>query len=390
MSHSPQREERLAYTRKLIRDADSFQKPDRIPFYSHSSLWHFMDAGYTTDEACRSYDKMMQCQMEHIDKYAPDMIIKCNRNPFPIKDQFGASSAYLETETGLNAINEDFLTADDYDAIANGHYDKVMWEHGVFRKFPAAVTITPEEFAERSLVLKEWDEGMAAITDAIYDRGVLEITDSRYFCCLFFETLFNYLRGIKNLSLDLRRYPDRVEAACDYMDELQFGPIIEDFKNNDYPEGTGFAFDAFSNLLGHTILNQKQFERFMAKPYKRLLDVVEEKGLSWYNFSEASWKRFGEFFNQFKKGTCSMQVETDDIYEMRELYPNIALWGGLPVDLLGNGTPEQCVDEAKKAVDLLGQDGGFVLMPNKMLSYSYDCKPENLKAVSDYVHGLNA
>ena len=83
-----------------------------------------------------------------------------------------------------------------------------------------------------------------------------------------------------------------------------------------------------------------------------------------------------------------MQVEMDDIYELRKLYPNIALWGGLPVDLLGNGTPEQCVDAAKKAINELGE--GFVLMPNKMLSYKYDCRPENLKAVSEYVHTYNA
>jgi len=390
MSDNLKGKDRLAYTRKLFRDADSFRTPDRIPLYTHSSLWHFLDAGFTSDEACRSYDKMMKSQLEHIDKYDPDMIIKCNRNPFPIKDQFGASSAYLETKGGLNAINEAFLLPEDYEEIAKGNYHKVVWEHAVFRKFDQADQISPEEYARRSLTLREWDENMAKISDAVYARGVVEVTDTKYFCVLFFETLFNSFRGIKSMAMDLRRCPDQIDEACEYMDALTFDPIIEDFKTNDYPEGTGYVFDAFSNLLGHVILNRKQFERYMAKPYKKLLDVVEEKGLTWYNFSESSWKRFGDFFNQYKKGTVAMQVESDDIYDMRECFPNIALWGGLPVDVLGNGTPEECVDAAKKAVETLGQDGGFVLMPNKMLSYTYDCKPENLAAVSAYVHGRSA
>ena len=53
--------------------------------------------------------------------------------------------------------------------------------------------------------------------------------------------------------------------------------------------------------------------------------------------------------------------------------------------LLGNGTPQECVDSAKKLIDEIGRDGGFILSQNKMLSYKEDCRRENLKAVSDFV-----
>lgn len=372
--------------RQRFRDADCFKPVDRVPFYAHNSLWQFLDAGFTTDVACRNYDMMKKGQLEFIDKYDPDMVIRCNRNPYPVKDVFGTSDAYQETASGMNAINEEFLLPEDYDEIAKGNFDKVVWEHGVFRKFPNADKFTPEEFAKKSLVLKEWDEGMAMITNAIYEKGVLEINESSYWTILFIENLFNVYRGIKALSMDLRRCPGKVQEACDYMDTLTMDYAIAGLKDDNFvPQ---YTFDAFSNLLAHTILNRKQFDSLMAKPYGRLLEVCEEKGRTWFNFSEATWKRFGDFFGQYKKGTVAMQVEMDDIYELRKLYPNIALWGGLPVDLLGNGTPEQCVDAAQKAINELGE--GFVLMPNKMLSYKYDCRPENLKAVSEYVHTYNA
>ena len=378
--------EMVEYRRKLIRDADSFKKTDRVPFYTNSSLWHYHDAGYSANEVCRSYELNKICQVGHIRKYDPDMIITGNRNPFPVKDSLGKSSAYIETESGLNSINEEFLDADDYKQIAAGNYDKVMWEHGVFHKFQNAANMTAREFAQASRVLKEWDEGMAYVSSAVYGEGVLELTDARHFCCIFFETLFNCSRGIKALSIDLRRRPKEVEEACDYMNKVQFDPIFEDLDTLPYGGDLTKCFDTFSNLLGHTILNQKQFDIFMARPYGKLLEKVEEKGMSWFNFSEATWMRFADFFGQYKKGTVSMMVEMDDIFEMRKKHPNIALWGGLSVDTLGHGTPEECVDQAKRAIEELSGDGGLVLMPNKMLSYPYDCLSENLKAVSDYVH----
>lgn len=69
----------------------------------------------------------------------------------------------------------------------------------------------------------------------------------------------------------------------------------------------------------------------------------------------------------------------------------MALFGGMPCTLLGKGTQEECVDYAKRLIDELGRDGGFILSQDKMVSFASDCKPENLKAVSQLVHtyGVN-
>lgn len=93
----------------------------------------------------------------------------------------------------------------------------------------------------------------------------------------------------------------------------------------------------------------------------------------------------GDFLNEYPKGTLMVLVESDDPFELRRKLPNIGIFGGLNTDIMGNGTPEECVAMAKKAIDELGTEGGLYLAPNKMTSYRYDMTSANLKAVADFV-----
>ena len=53
--------------------------------------------------------------------------------------------------------------------------------------------------------------------------------------------------------------------------------------------------------------------------------------------------------------------------------------------MLGNGTKQECLDYAKRLIDELGADGGYLFSQDKMGSYRIDANPENLKAVCDFV-----
>jgi hypothetical protein len=57
----------------------------------------------------------------------------------------------------------------------------------------------------------------------------------------------------------------------------------------------------------------------------------------------------------------------------------------MPVDLLYHGTKRENINYAKRLIDELAADGGFMFSQNKMVSYPNDCKAENLKAVNDFV-----
>ena len=133
------------------------------------------------------------------------------------------------------------------------------------------------------------------------------------------------------------------------------------------------------------ILNSKQFERLYADPMEKILRAAEAKGKQVFFTSEGSIERVADFFNHFKKGTVSMIIEMDDPYEIRKKYPNICIYGGLKTEVMGRGTPKQCVDMAKRAIDELGCEGGLVLTESKFTAFPNDMNPENLKAVAEFV-----
>ena len=63
----------------------------------------------------------------------------------------------------------------------------------------------------------------------------------------------------------------------------------------------------------------------------------------------------------------------------------ICLVGGLDVDLLGYGTPDECVAQAKAVIDACAPGGGFILGGGKALLSPNDARPENLHAVTKFV-----
>jgi len=59
----------------------------------------------------------------------------------------------------------------------------------------------------------------------------------------------------------------------------------------------------------------------------------------------------------------------------------MCIMGDMPLVLLQTGTPEQVKDYAKKLIDVVGKDGGFIMAPNAELDYA---KPELMRVWVDF------
>jgi hypothetical protein len=156
-------------------------------------------------------------------------------------------------------------------------------------------------------------------------------------------------------------------------------PLLKDALETDY---TGYTAPVGSVFFGHGILNVEQFGELYWPYLKKIIDAAIAHKKPMYVFCESAMLRFAEFFQDVPKGILLIHLEQDDIFEFRKKLPNIALAGGMPTELLGSGTKEQCVDYAKKLIDTLGD--GYVLSQDKMMSYKNDAKRENLIAVNEF------
>lgn len=384
-----QTEELRKYRTKLFRDASMMKtKPDRVPHMSFFVTWKILDAGYKLSEAMHDYDIMEKVVRYHLEHYDFDALFEWGgRNAVRIPEALGGGTYIINDENEVVSYLDKAICdrGEEDELIANPM--KFFYEKGMAKKYPcwAEGSVTP------AMVQKAYDENNAFIQFAMKmlkmlpeEYGMAKMTAPNGFCYCGIDFMFNTILGIKGLSYLMRRDPGKVDAMVEALDELYFNPGLEALKKAPGPN-MDYAFDYDITLLAHTILNQKQFERWLWPDLKKVLDVLAEKGMTVRLFMEGSSKRFWEYFKDYPAGVITMHPEADDVFELRKALPNCAILGGMPVQLLGKGTREQCVERARILCNELGKDGGFILSQDKMVSFRNDAQPENVKAVCDYV-----
>ncbi|NLL63522.1 MAG: hypothetical protein GX241_04675 [Ruminococcaceae bacterium] len=378
------------YRVKLFRDAQSWVKPDRISHYGNIVTWKIFDAGYTIDQAVTNFDVMEEVVVKFLDTYPIDVLIDIGiRNQFNVTEAFGmGENGYYYYDAEVVGINDHAYCPVDRLLEYIEDKEKFAWEVALPEKFP--------DFYEKSVDTWKnvWKE---------YIKYIMFIFKMNSVCNKYglpsgapnnpmkgtinfaIEEAITNLLGIRNLSIALRRNFDELKEFCDAWHEKETKPIIDKVLKSDYGPDMKYCFDASLIMLSQNILNPKQFDELYWCYLEPLLKAYETKGKCPRIFTEGKIGSFVDHFTDFKKGSLAFHLENDNPWEIREALPNVAIIGGLTTQLLGNASPEECVEYTKKLIDELGSDGGFILSEDKMLSYRNDCKSENLKAVCEFV-----
>lgn len=379
--------ELLEYRKKIIDDAIRLKKPDRTPRFANFWTWKILDSGYKLSEALHDWKKIEEATINFAKKYPFDMVVDDGvRNPRLVISAIGEPAYEIDDEAEIMNIRDaSYMDPEHYDLLIED-YARLLWEVAVPRRakgFNSEMTMEQLHEAFRQFGLMGLT--MQNIARRLAEEcGVVQGLMSGGTLLLGFELLFNFLRGMQGVAFDLRRCPDKLKAACEAIERMMLEPQLAAIKNKTYRPGPNAAVHTCTALLGHTIVNQKQFEKYYWPTLKKTIDAVVEADMTLYVFSEGSTKRFWEYFKEIPAGHVAFHVEQDDIFEFKKALPNCCAVGGMPASLLGNGTREQCVSYAKHLIDELGGEG-FILSQDKMISYRHDANPENLKAVCEFV-----
>lgn len=371
---------------QVFKDAVKHEKTRRVVNISNFYTWKIYDAGYKLSEALTDYSKMEEVVSKFHEKYQFDFYKDLGtRNPLRIANAVGHTNYILNDETyAINFPDINYMEPEDYDDVTENYY-KYLWTKFVPNKYRSLQGPNAKEKIRNGVLeLAKFGQYSSHINQFFADKYGVPPLYTGAVVLPFFEILFNALRGIKGLSMDIRERPEKVKAACD---AVGLGRSFESYRATAQKgTSTDAAVDIYMALLGHTILSVKQFEMYYWPYLKQLFDFAEEYDKIVYIFAEGHNERFFDFFNEAPKGHVVIHLEMDDIFEAKEkIGDTVCLCGGMPVDLLYQGTPEENVAYAKRLIDELAADGGFIFSQNKMVSFVNDCKAENLKAVNDFV-----
>jgi len=373
---------------KLFRDAASFRPVPRIPHLSAAVTWKVFDAGHTLDEAMTDFTVMEECVRHFLDSYYVDAMLDIGiRNQFNVTEAFGDGGYYYYTADSVGIKDHAHCTVDTLDEYLEDP-ERYIWtkllpakygedwgkkDFSVWKKTYSEYMAYTKYILHMNSVMKEY--GIPGMAPNNPMKGAIQFG---------IEELEANLLGIKQLSIAMRRSPDKLESFISRWDAEHIDPLVEKVKNSGGAD-LRYCFDASIMMLAHNILSTKQFERFYWPSLKKLLDAYAEKQMNVRIFCEGAIERFLPYFAEYPKGVLTLHLEQDDPFSVREKLPNAAIMGGMTTDLLSNGTPEGCVNYAKRLCDELGRGGGFIFSENKMLSYRNDARSENMKAVCDFL-----
>lgn len=365
------------------------EKIHRIPYYSHACCWITSDAGYKLSESCRDYEMSMDASMHmlktyKIDGYASLMGI-CNQR---ILDSLGVERFIYNDEMGGYSLKDhERMKADEYDALIENP-EKFLWSTLVPRFCPKMNG--PDAYDNFKNFVAEnnrYGAHVAKVSQIACDQYGVPVNrapDGLVYH-MAWEDLFAYLRGIKGFSYDMRKNPDKVEAAIRVLSDLYNKQAIERFESGTSGTNPDYYYDAAMGFLAHTVMSPKQFERFIWPEIQRYAELLDQKDKIGLLKFEGDSKRFWYLLRTLPEKRFAILSEMDDIYELKEALPNMTVMGGMPLDLLGYGMPDECVAYAKKLIDEIGRDGRFIFSEQKMLTFKNDCKSDNLIAVSEFV-----
>jgi hypothetical protein len=377
--------ERLEYRKQLIDDAVRMKDPDRVPHTSNFALWPILDYGAKLSEACRDWALMEKVYRHFFESYQFDCSGNVGGflcNPPKMLDRIGAGYNIFNDEDDTVSLEDfDLLQPDEYDDLIDDFYG-LVWNKLLPRKFERWGSVTVGDFKAAIDEYVTYGAFMERMQKIVVEEYGVPGSSSAMLAMPGIEQLFNTLRGIKGTARDMRKVPDKVKRLAEHTNpgaDALYEQLMQA-----KPSNTG-AYSAWTGMLASNFVSLSQFDEYFWPYLKAVIDAVVKADATVYIFAEGVFSRFYDYFRDVPAGHVAVHIEQDDVFDFKANLPNICVVGGMPTQLLGGGTAKQCVDYAKHLCDELGPGGGFILSQDKMMSYMRDCKPENLKAVCDFV-----
>jgi hypothetical protein len=365
----------------------ALQEPDRVPVCFGTETWIASFAGYTVQEISFDYGKLIAAAEKVIQEFAwdahwPPLGIW----PGPVfnavgQTQYLVSGADIDPGSAFQWQDRSPMKVEDYPKFIA---DPMRY-------------IFEEMMPQRSLELgKPWPRNAVALAKGALAFGMYLATLGGAFARWAqqygtppllggisdppMDFLSDHYRGFQGIMLDIKRHPDEVIAACEAMYPLALRMAITSFGGPPAP----FPL-VFLPLHVPTYLRPVDFERFYWPTFSRLVNDLAQAGYKCLLFLEGDWEPHFPFLAQLPKGHVVGMLERKIIEAKKAIGDVICLAGGLDTDLLGYGSPEECVARAKEVIDACAPGGGFILGGGKALLSPNDAKPENLAAVTKFV-----
>ena len=368
--------------RELLKDVMTRgKKVPRVPLYLNLQGWIvYHGAGYGYEESVYSSEKLLGAYEMAFSEYPADLYYDTGGYAFMgFSRLLGSEDYYLNEEKySMNFKDICYLTEDDQLRMLADDPKNFLWNHFYVNKFknlnPENAEKTLSAYLEASGRHFEMVGKMKERVES--EKGCLFLSDVPMYQPAF-DYLFQYIIGMKGISMAMRRKGDLLISALDGFEDL-FGRYMDEITP---PLSADMPFQNQICLLGQTITNPRQFEPFIWNYMKKRIGKMARQG-NFYFMVEGAGGALLDSLEDIPEGVCALHIEKDDIKDLVSRFDDRFTYvGGMPVSLLGGGSEEECCSFARKLMDDYGAAGNYIFSTDKGIVFETDAKPENLRAL---------
>ena len=184
------------------------------------------------------------------------------------------------------------------------------------------------------------------------------------------------LRGFTKISIDCRRRPNELAEAAQAL-----LPMFESICT---------MFPGHAELYLHMapFMTEQNFLKIYWPTFKAQIEYLVESGQTVRIWCERNWMRYLDYLTELPDNIAIVFEDGDAQLCKDKLGTKKIISGLYPTMMFRSSTTQECVDEAKKIVDILAPGGAYIFGFDKGLLSPGDAKIENvqatLKAVREY------
>lgn len=375
--------------KKLFFDLfDPNGKPKKVPLYLNMQGYIvYNTAGYGYSEAVYNSENILNSYKKATEMFPADLYYDMGGYCSMFLSRcLGSEDYFLSDENySLNFKDIAYLTEPtDYEKLANDPKG-YLWNNFYSAKFKNLSEDKRKQTITDFLQLSSaHSDNSTKIKQEIIDRcGSLFLSDVPIYQPSF-DYLFQYIVGMKNISMHMRRNKSELIDALDSLENL-FNGYMDKF--TPYLEKEDYPIQFQMCLLGQTLTNPKQFDTFIWPFLSKKLNEVFEKDLNFYFMVEGRIGSLMSHLEDFPKGKCLLHSEADLLEYLISRFDDRFIYaGGMPVSILGSITEDECRKYTMDVLKKYANEGNFVFTTDKGITYKRDATINNLRAVCEEVN----
>jgi hypothetical protein len=398
-----------AYQQRVKRliDVIKLNEPDRVPVMLPVAFFPAYYAGSDLRKVMYDYNELRRTWFQFIDEFDMDVyagpgVVSPGRM-FDSLDYklFSWPGHGLDTSaSSYQFIEGEYMKADEYEALIEDPSDfwlrvympRVFGAFEPFRQldpFTSIIEIPTGYFipyarpdvraALRALLdagqeIIEWQKAVGECDRRALSTGIPSLRGS--FTKAPFDIIGDALRGTQGIILDMYRRPEKLIEAMEKITPLAIKTAVASANS---AEGVVITIPLHKGADG--FMSPKQFETFYWPTLKKVILGITAEGIVPVLFAEGSYNTRLEMVSDLPRASVIWWFDQTDMARAKSILGGTAcIAGNVPGSLLCTGTSRDVKKYCRKAIEVCGKRGGYILTGGAVIDKA---NPDNLRALME-------